>query len=458
MAGMLAARVLADHFEQVTILERDHFSETEEPRKGLPQAPHLHGLLARGLKIVEELFPGIRQELASGGAIELDAGSDIAWLTPAGWGKPIKSPYHFLSCSRAFLDRHVRRRMAVIKNVAVVSGCQVNALLTDEKRDQVTGVTVKLDDRADTETIEADLVVDASGRHSHAPEWLTSLGCEPVRETVVNAFLGYATRLYELPAMIADGVKGVLIQAAPPEAPRSGIAFPIENDRLILTLSGGGRDYPPSDERGFLEFTESLRSPHILYLIQNAKPLSEIRTFRNTQNRLRHYEELSNAPGGFVLLGDSVCAFNPVYGQGMTTAAIGAMELGNQVNSMKSRSFDGAFVRSFQKRLAATNTLPWSLATGSDCRYPETEGASRNLKSRLMHGYINRIIELTTRDAAVRWLWLAIFQMVEPPSKLFKPTIVLKVLRSLIARPERAAAPPRFAVAQPTWASTSRDS
>ena len=466
MAGMLAARVLSDHFSSVTILERDTLTAETEHRRGIPQAQHLHALLARGLQIIEQLFPGIRQDLVQAGAIPLETGSDIAWLTPAGWGKCFQADLQILSFSRPFLDKYIRRRLAQIENIKIISDCDVVALVSNSKRNGIRGVSVKLCCEADASGdarppqaerfIGADLVVDASGRHSRAPQWLKMLGYQVPRETVVNAFIGYATRLYEKPEGLNASWKAIFLQSAPPESPRGGLLFPIESDRWMLTLAGGGRDYPPTDEREFMNFIESLRSSLLFDVLRDAKPLSPIRSYRNTENRLRHYEEMSSFPGSFVLLGDSVCAFNPVYGQGMTVAAMDAMELDRILSTWKSESFTAEFGKKFQRRLAKSKQLPWSLATGEDCRYFGTEGASPSFAGRLMHCYIDNLVALTTRDVNVRALWLRVFQMLEPPARLFQPRILIKVLREIIAPHKRERPGTTLALPRTSWASTSQ--
>jgi 2-polyprenyl-6-methoxyphenol hydroxylase-like FAD-dependent oxidoreductase len=464
MAGMLAARILSDHFASVTVLERDTYNPYIEHRRGVPQSHHVHALLARGLEIIEELFPGIREELVAAGAQVLETGSDVAWYTPMGWGKWFKSNQTILSFSRPFLDKHIRRRLLAVANVRIISSCEVISLASSNGK-SVHGATVKFHDEAGAavepgplgQFINADLVVDASGRHSHAPDWLQLLGFAPPRETIVNAFLGYATRIYEQPEKHEETWKAIFLQAAPPERRRAGLLFPIENNRWIVTLCGGDRDFPPSEDHKFVDFAESLPSCMLSEAIRDATPLTSIRSFRNTQNRMRHYEEMNELPGNFVLLGDSVCAFNPVYGQGMTIAAMGALELGQCLAKGARGSLGSDFVKTFQRKLAKLNQLPWALATGEDCRYKGTEGASRTLKARLTHSYIDRIVALTTVDTSVRSLWLRVFQMQESPSSLFKPGVLLKVLRVKLPKPEQKKIAPKFVVSRPSWANTSRD-
>lgn len=449
MAGLLAARVLADHFDRVTIIERDTYSAAPLPRKGVPQAHHLHALLARGLQIMEQFFPGLSEEMIAVGACELESGSDLAWLTPAGWGLRFDAGVTVLAFSRPLLDWVVRRRLQAFANVRFIESCEVNGLLADAAGGGVRGVALRYRPHesngvdagpGDDECLKADLVVDASGRASQAPRWLSGLGYQPPRETVVNAFLGYASRVYEIPRWFEADWKAAFLQAAPPERGRAAILFPIEGNRWMVTLSGGNRDYPPTDEAGFLSFVRDQASPLIYDAIRSATPVSPIYAYRATENRLRHYEQMARLPEGFILLGDAVCAFNPVYGQGMTVAALSALELDRALGRQQGSTGDRpGFARRFQKRLAKVNTLPWALATGEDSRYANAVGASPNWKTRLMHGYTDRIVAMTTHDATVRKLWLEVFQMLKPPSALFHPAILLRLLGSKLLRHNEAA-------------------
>jgi len=434
MAGMLAARILADHFERVTILERDHFPGGPVPRKGVPQSRHVHALLKRGRITLERLFPGIGDELVAAGAPTLDMANDIAWLTPAGWGVRFLSDLGFVAFSRDLLDWHVRRRLAAhYYGVRFLEGCDVIGLLPNAAGNGVAGAHVRQRDRSGgEEKLRADLVVDATGRNSRAPEWLEALGYSRPEETVINAHLGDATRVYRRPAGFRADWKMVFVQAAPPDITRGALLLPIEGDRWMLTLAGRDRDYPPTDEAGFMEFARSLRSPIIHDAIEGAEPLSPIHGFRQTANRRRHYEKLSRQPHNILVTGDAACAFNPVYAQGMTTAALGAEAL---EACLREQSGDpGGLARSFQKRLAAVNKAPWMLATGEDFRVRGVEGGKPNVMNRLMHRYMDRVLELSTRDPAVRLALLEVFNLLKPPPAILHPSVAAKVLRQVATR------------------------
>jgi len=428
LAGLLAARVLSDHFEAVTLIERDAYPDTTEARKGIPQANHVHGLLARGREILEELFPGVQDEMIAAGAPVVDIANEIAWFTPAGWGVRFPSDMMVLAFTRPLLDLHVRRRLAQHLRIKILDNTDVVRLLPDAKENRLAGVLIcpraSKTDRRVAKELHADLVVDTTGRASRAPQWLENLGYEPPEEIVIDAHLGYASRLYRIPENFDGDWQCAYVQAAPPDQKRGGILFKVEGNRWLVTLIGRAGELPPSDEVGFLEFARSLRVPTIYDAIRIAEPASPIKTHRATQNRLRRYERAKQLPENFLLLGDSVCAFNPVYGQGMTTAALGAIEL---QNCLREQNMSG-LSRRFQKRLAKVIAAPWMLAIGEDYRYPETEGGSPSLMTRFMHRYMDRVVQLATHSVAVRTVLLRAFNMLVPPTALFQPRVLFRVL------------------------------
>lgn len=441
IAGLLASRVLSEHFERVTLVERDRFPQQPDSRKGLPQARHLHVLLARGRHAMQQLFPGIGGELMAAGAEMIDAGHDIAWLTRAGWGARFRSEICSFACSRPLLDHVIRRRVAAIGNVTIREETEIAGLRLAADGRRIAGVLASTRGRGpgSREEIDADLVVDASGRTSRTPDWLAGLGFERPEETVVDAHLGYASRIYQRPSAASADWKCLYVQAAPPERTRGGVAFAIEGGRWIVTLGGVGGDYPPTDEPGFDQFMRSLASPELFEAVEGAEPLSPIAGYRATENRWRHYERLSRRPEGLLVLGDAACAFNPVYGQGMTMAALGALLLGESLAAWRRHqhpTFAG-LAATFQRALAGLNKNPWLLATSEDFRSPLLDGARPGLSSRLMHCYLDRLIAHTTGDQDLRHLFLGVLHMVNPPNALFRPDILARVL----FRPRPAALP-----------------
>jgi 2-polyprenyl-6-methoxyphenol hydroxylase-like FAD-dependent oxidoreductase len=424
ITGLVTARVLSEHFQQVTVLERDQLPDTATARKGAPQARHAHVLLTRGQRALNQLFPGFENNLAQAGAVKVDWGYEGRLLGTHGWSQPGRSDLISYACSRDLLEYLVRRRVQQCANVAFATSVRVENLTTTPERSRVIGVQCAAQDSA--RQFNADLVVDTSGRSSRLPIWLKELGYDAPAETIVNSRLGYATRWYQIPPGFQADWRGILISARPPHMPRGGLVLTAEDNRWVVTLAGYCADYPPIEESGFLEFVRSLPSPLIYDLIKDAEPLTPVYGYQRTENMLRHYEALARLPDGVVALGDAVCAFNPVYGQGMSMGALGALEL--DVCLRQEQGLVGLPQR-FQKRLAKRNTIAWALATSEDFRWPGTTGGQRSTTARFFHGYVEQLTQMQSVDPAIARLFWSIAHLVTPPTALFAPAVVAKVAR-----------------------------
>ncbi|MFY9820217.1 MAG: FAD-dependent monooxygenase [Thermoanaerobaculia bacterium] len=446
IGGMLAARVLADHFDKVIVVERDVLPEGTENRPGVPQARHLHFLLKRGLMVTEELFPGITADLQEAGGHLLDQGSDFRILYRSGWSPRKALGLEFCTFTRPLFEGTVRRHLMKHPKVSFRQGVEVASLELDEGHGRVSGVRLRPRRRnpgvaVEDELMPAELVIDASGRGSHAPDWLEAAGYEKPEETVVDAFWGYATRIYEPVEEYKKEWKVLFLINRPPYQPRAGIIQPIEGNRWIVTLAGVMHDYPPTEEDSFLQFARSLSSPELYRAIQKAKPLSKIWGYRQTENRLRSFEK-ARMPQGFAVLGDAVCAFNPVYGVGMTLTGLEALELRHCL----SRGHGKLDTRHYQKQVAKLVAGSWALTTGEDLRWPTTQGGKITAKVKLMHWYIEQVIRLIPRSEDVFRRFQEVNHMLKSPAALFHPAVLGPVLRQafgprrVISRPQEAPA------------------
>jgi 2-polyprenyl-6-methoxyphenol hydroxylase-like FAD-dependent oxidoreductase len=339
-----------------------------------------------------------------------------------------------LAFTRPLLDLHVRRRLSQNSRIEILDNTDVLRLIPGASKNEVAGVLIcprnSETDRRVAKELRADLVVDATGRASRAPRWLNELGYKAPEETIIDAHLGYASRLYRIPETFTNDWKCAYVQAAPPERKRGAILFSVEGNRWLVTLTGGGGDHPPSDEAGFLEFARSLPVSTIYDAMCAAEPLTPIKTHRATQNRIRRYDG-AELPHNFLLLGDAVCAFNPVYGQGMTVASLGAVTLHRNLIEQRTQHPEGNLVglsRRFQKQLAKVNEAPWMLATGEDYRYRETEGGAPTAMNRFMHRYMDQVIALSTHSVSVRRVLMRAFNILVPPTALFHPRVLFRVL------------------------------
>jgi 2-polyprenyl-6-methoxyphenol hydroxylase-like FAD-dependent oxidoreductase len=439
MAGLLAARVLANHFEQVTLVERDALTGSVASRKGVPQGRMLHVLLPGGQEIVERLFPGYGHELKAAGAVSLRVPTDALILTPAGWLPRRATGWPLLSASRPLFEWVVRRRLRELPGVTILDRHDVTSLLTSRDGRQVTGTTLRpLDDLDDGTAgsqlqLTADLVVDASGRGSRASAWLSEAGYPTPTKTHVDPNIAYASRIYRIP----DGFKAdwqlAMLFSQPPSMPRTGYLFPIEDGQWMVALMGAAGQHPPTDEDGFAAFTRSLRHPVIADALDAAEPVTPIRGYRGTANRLWHYESMRDWPQRFVVLGDAVCAFNPIYGQGMSTAAVAAETLDACLRDHRRRhpmgDLDG-LARRCQQRLARANADPWMLSTWEDLRYPTTTGMRATAVMRLQHRYLDRVGAAATHDLTTADSFGRIMLMLARPTSLFGPRILVAAARA----------------------------
>ena len=431
IAGLLSARVLIDSFEKVTIIETDQLPEKPDIRKGVPQSVQPHVLFTRGYRILEELFPGIGAELTAEGALTIDWAREFHHFEKARWsasGEP--SDIVSFTCSRPLLEWVIRRRLSDFSKVRFVEKYRVTGLLCAPDKTRVSGVYLRSIGGASEDELQASLVVDASGRRSQAPHWLESLGFTPPPETVVNPFLGYATRRYREPKGFEADWKVMLISHSPPHGTRLGYLAKIEDGEWIATLGGYGHDFPPLDDLGFLEFARSLPSPKFYEAISGAESVSPIYAHRATANRMRHYEKVM-LPKGFVALGDAVCALCPVYGQGMTVSAISAIVLRDWLNQAHSPQFANSDLipSRFQKSLAKSNSLHWALATGQDSRFPTTQGRSKPGRlGRLLHWYTERLLLRANADPDLHTLFIEIVHLLKSPLALYHPKVVFRVL------------------------------
>lgn len=428
MAGLLAARVLSDHFERVTLIERDRL-EGMQARKGVPQGRQTHAILRKGANVVEDLFPDLFPALLQEGATEFDTADDIPWYQFGVWKLQFPSGIRGYSLSRPWLEGEIRQRVAKRANVHFMDGYEVTQLNTSHSFGRISGVQVRsVDGERREEKLTADLVVDASGRGSQVPHWLKALGYGQVEETVVKVDVGYATRTFRRPKQFPADGKAMIIYNTPPQQKRLGLAFPIEGERWIVSVSGLLKDYPPNDEAEFLEYVRSLPHPALYELIKDAEPLSPVATMRFPANRRRHYERLSRLPEGFVVVGDALCSFNPIYGQGMTMAAIEAETLKTCLQQRLRRGGDMAgFARQFQKAIAKPVSIAWMFTTSEDLRYPETEG-KRPFGTGFFQWYIKRLLQATAVDARLTQSFYQVMHMLKPPVTLFAPRVLAGVL------------------------------
>ncbi|CAN5457836.1 FAD-binding monooxygenase [soil metagenome] len=416
MAGLATARVLSDHVDQVTILERDHLPEEPANRRGVPQGRHAHVLLVAGQDLLEDWFPGLRDELVAAGAVRYET-QDVVWHQAGAPRVRADIGAGATSMSRPLLEATVRTRLLrQCPNVTVVEGVTVERPLVEDGR--VVGVI------AGGEIQAADLVVDCSGRTTRNLDKLAEAGYPEPEISAIAIDMAYRTRFISRTAGDLEGGLAVLIED-PTSGHRMGTIVPAENDQWIITLGSFHGDTAPTDAVGFEEFTRSLPSPEIADVLSRSQTISPVLTYRMPTSQRRHMERLDRTPPGFVVLGDALCSFNPIYAQGMSSAALQAKALGASISKhgLTSPKLSGAFYR----RAAAVVHTPWKIAAGGDFADPRTTGpkpAGTNLTNR----YLDQVFLACHTSAKVSRQTMRVQNLLARPETLLTPWMAFRVL------------------------------
>ncbi|MGW1531191.1 FAD-dependent oxidoreductase [Streptomyces aureus] len=423
MTGMLAAAVLSNHAD-VTVVESDVLPRLPAPRRGLPQARHAHLLWSGGVRALEALLPGITDRLVARGARRVPIMSGMVSKAPSGqWFRRFENARHLnLVCSRDLLDSTIRAEVLRLPRVALRERTELVAL--EGTADRVSGVRVH--GTEGEEVLPAGLVIDATGRASRAPVWLTDLGLPPVEERVVDAGVGYASRIYRAPASTGEDFPIVNVQADPRRPPgRGGIILPIEEGRWLVTLSGTRGGQPGRDNDEFVDFARKLAHPVIGELLTGAEPLSDVVTTRSTANKRRYYEKSPSWPAGFAVLGDAVAGYNPVYGHGLTAAAQSVLALKGVLARHPLDSPETA--RHIQRRAARPVGQAWDLAVGQDVLYPGATDVAPSRLERAAARFIDRAVDAGARNPDALRVLLDVMSMERPPVRLLAPDMLFRV-------------------------------
>jgi 2-polyprenyl-6-methoxyphenol hydroxylase-like FAD-dependent oxidoreductase len=435
IAGLVAARALSDNAESVSIIDRDLPPDSAVSRKGVPQGRHVHGVLAGGLDAIKAFFPGIMDDLVADGSHVVDTGHDILWFNNGAWRLRCNCGVSGCLQTRPLFELHVRRRVEKLPNIDLLYGHSVTALQLNQGKTRVTGVRVA-QEAGEEKTLQADLVVDCSGRGSKLPGWLEANGLTKPSSTAITVNVGYSTRYFQVPNKEELGWKGMLIVGQPPNITRLGAGFFVEGDELQLTLGGMFRDYPPDDDAGFLKFAESLQHPAIFHAVQNAKATSPISTYRFSAHLWNHYDRLKDLPENILILGDALCSFNPIYGQGMTVAALEAQVLQKCLSQAGASSDAKKLQLTYFRGIRSIVSAAWSMATGADISYPQSE-APKPFGHEAINRYINSVISLSCYDKKALTVWNQVTNMQRPLPALFAPPILGRVVkRALTGGPQ----------------------
>ena len=421
MAGLCAARVLSKRFGRVVVIERDELPAGPEARALVPQGRHPHLLLAAGARMLEGWFPGILDELRAGGAVDVDLCEDFYWYQGGGCQRRPASQVRGPAMSRPLLERTVRRRVEMLRNVTIRDRTAVEGLLTDASGARIAAVRLGGGD-----AVTSDLVVDASGRPARTLRWLQELGYEPPPSTTVEVDTRYVSRMYRRTDAPQRDWKAAAV-IGDPATKRLAMLLPMEGDRWILAIAGINGESAPADGEGMLAYARTFESPVIADVIAASEPIGEPVTHRFPANQRRHVEQLRRFPLGWILIGDAICSFDPIYGQGMTSAALQAEALGEHLDRW--HAVDRAFARSYFRRVSRIVSVPWSIAVGGDFVYEGTTG-KKPFGTDIVNRYMNQVVKAGQRDDQVVVRLNEVVALLRSPQTLMAPAFMLRVLRA----------------------------
>lgn len=415
IAGLATARVLAERFARVTVLERH--ARPSGATSIAPQGRYVHVLLEGGCRVAERLFPSFRSDAIAAGAPLVDRDT-VRWWSDGWRVRSRRDRATRVLGTRGLLESLVRTYVENIPNVRIDYATAPDGLVLADGR--VTGV------RVGGEAIDSDLVVDCSGRGSRLVPWLEAAGYPAPPVTEIDVDIGYLVLTLERNATDLDGATVMLVQNLPPELARFALALAIEGNRWMVVLGGYFGDSPPSDRAGYLAFADSLPVPDFGQLLRKATPIGEPMRYRFRSSRRVHFERAARWPVGLVALGDATCSFNPIYGQGMSVALMQADALGAALDRCGTAD---RLARSIQRELARITDLAWTIAAGGDLGYPNVVG-ERPAIGKLIRRYMRRVFRACSVDAEVADTLLDVTNLVAPPSRLFRPAMVARVLRA----------------------------
>ncbi|WP_326560301.1 FAD-dependent oxidoreductase [Micromonospora sp. NBC_01796] len=427
MGGLLAARALSETYARVVVIDRDRLPVQPANRRGVPQGRQLHVLLARGREAFDELFPGLTEELHSRSAPLVDLHGQVNWYNDGYLMRRKPSSLHAVGIGRPLLEHAVRARVAALPGVEFLATTEVLGITATPDHSRITGVRVLPHGAGEDEayTIDADLVVDAGGRASRTPVWLAGLGYPPPAEDQVRVDVTYVTRTYRREPHHIDGLLGVLTNAVPGK-PRSAIIAVREDNQFAVAFAGMLGEEPPTDDEGLAAYAGQLVAPEFAEVLRAAAPTGEPVKMRFPASIRRRYEHLRRFPDGYLVVADAVCSFNPIYGQGMTVASLEALLL----RQLLTGGTDD-LARRFFRGAARLIDAPWSIAVGTDLRFPEVVGP-RTAKVRFVNAYVHRLHRAATTDPVLGAAFLRVLNLIDPPTSLLAPGIVLRVLRGAL--------------------------
>ncbi|WP_395761650.1 FAD-dependent oxidoreductase [Bacillus sp. 3G2] len=424
IAGKLAAKALSTTFKEVIIIEAGERWDGKASRKRVPQSSHPHVLLKGGEKTIEELFPAITNELIEAGSIVNNFTRDIKWHQFGLWKQQFIGKVHMVQQSRFLLEWHIQKRIDDISNVTTKYRTLVEGLLVDRKLNRVCGVKAKCLETGTQEEIQADIVVDASGFGSKSIAWLSEHNIE-VQEEKVRIDLFYATRMFKLKENEKFDCCNMLMSPSFPDNPYGVLIQTIEDHRYFVTFSGYANEKAPQTDEEFYNFAENLSISNVTDFLNKAEAISDIQTYKIPYQVRRRFDLMNDLPERLLVVGDAHCRFDPVFGQGVSVAAMEAHQL--QLLLQRRQILDKAFTKQFYKRTAHIIQTPWEMTTTEISRHPQLK-RELSIKQKFQQWYTKQIYQLSATDSDVYIRLVRVMNLIRSPLHLFHPKVLLAVL------------------------------
>ena len=423
LAGLMAAKAISPYYSEVIILDKDKLEDKPIAHKGVSQGHHAHSILKAGEEALEELFPGVREELLNTGAHYVDFGNEIGWKHHGKWKASLSKPYYVLMQSRVFLEWSIRKRLLQSEGITLYQEAKVADVVFNELNEVSEVCIQSIDGKA--ETFDCDLLIDASGAANNIFKWFKKTDCELPEISKVNINLAYSSRNYKCPERFSPQYKAFLIYFGNSQPTHTGVMFSTEKKEVTVSL-GGYQNNPPKDDDSFLSYAQQLDSPEIYSVIKDLEPAGSIKHYKFPEQNRKHFEKLKNAPNNLIFIGDALCRFDPVYGQGITVAALEAIALKQLLSSKKKHS---NLAHSFHKKASKIVSVPWFLTSVEGFRLEHTTGKKPlPIGMKLIHWYLGNLFDVTSKSQKAYKTFLDVIHLKKKPTILFSPSIVFKVL------------------------------
>lgn len=424
IAGKLAAKALSDFFQEVMILEAGEEWNEKSPRKRVPQSHHPHVLLKGGERAIEKLFPAIMRQLKEDGGIVNNFTGDLKWHHFSLWKQPFIGELNAVQQSRPMLESHIQKRMSEVTNITTKYETVVEQLIIDPLRNKISGVKTKCLITGMKKDFHADIVVDTSGFGSKNIEWLKAQGIE-IKEEKVWIQLFYATRIFRLKQNERPDWCNLLISPSFPENPYGAFIQTIEDNQYFVTFSGYANEKAPKTDEEFLAFAHKLPAPDVIYFLEQAEPITDIKVHKIPYQVRRRFDLVKNMPEGFLVIGDAHCRFDPVFGQGMSVAAMEAEEL--QMCLKEGKALEKGFTRGFYKRISKIIATPWEMATTEAFRHPKIKGEKSFIQP-FQQWYTKKIYQLSANNPDIYIRLVRVMNLMRSPLHLFHPKVWFAIL------------------------------